>query len=150
MKEEKYIPKHKNGYTISNPYNIPVHDQGNKNNCTSHAYALSLEYKLSNFFKERTLVDVDDLWEKQKKFGKASEICGDTLEGPFLITEKYGVKFKTESGPTGTYLNGKIIMDVESNSTKEAKNSSINKYRPKVLILYFKIKLMWLYYKIFK
>jgi len=48
-------------YITPNPYNIPVHDQGNKNNCTSHAFALMLEYKLSEKFKERVIVDVDDL-----------------------------------------------------------------------------------------
>lgn len=102
-----YIPKHKS-WIIPNPYNIPVHNQGNKNNCTSHAFALLIEYNLSNRLKERALVDVDDLWEKQKKFGTATDE-GDTLEGPWLIAEKYGVIFNTDSGRRGTYfLGGKI------------------------------------------
>lgn len=91
-------------YTIPNPYNIPVHDQGNKNSCTAHAFALMMEYQLSDYFKERTLVDVDDLWEKQKKFGTASEEKGDLPDGPFKIAAKYGVRFKTDSGKTGAVI----------------------------------------------
>ena len=72
---------------VPNPYNIPVHNQRDKNNCTSHAFALMLEYKLSEKFKERVIVDVDDLWEKQKKFGTATEE-GDFLEDPFIIATK--------------------------------------------------------------
>ena len=43
-------------YIVPNPYNIPVHDQGNKNSCTAHAPALMMEYQLSDYFKERTLI----------------------------------------------------------------------------------------------
>lgn len=78
-------------------------------NCTSHAYALMIEYKLSDYFGERTLIDVDDLWEKQKKYGTASEIHGDFLKGPFIIGEKYGVLFTTASGKTGVYYPGQRI-----------------------------------------
>lgn len=105
-----YKPKHKS-HIIPNPYNIPVHNQGNRNNCTAHAFATGLELELSNKLKERTLVDVDDLWEKQKKYGKATEEDGDILEGPFIIKDKYGVKFKTDSGKTGIVLGNKIIFD---------------------------------------
>ncbi len=99
-------------YTTPNPYNIPIHDQGKKNNCTSHAFALMLEYKLSHRFKEKTLVDVDDLWEKQKKFGTATEEGGDFVDGPFLIAVKYGVKFKTDSGKTGIlFMSGRKRME---------------------------------------
>jgi hypothetical protein len=95
---------------IPNPYNIPVHNQANKNNCTSHAFAAVLEYELSNLFKERVIVDVDDLWEKQKKFGTATEE-GDFTEGSFIIATKYGVKFCTEGGRKGTFfLGGKIEL----------------------------------------
>jgi len=107
---DEYKPKHKK-YIIPNPYNIPVHDQGNKNNCTSHAFSSMLEYQLSEMFKERTLIDVDDLWEKQKKFGTATEE-GDRMDGPFIIAEKYGVKFKTDSGKKGIFfLSGRIEWD---------------------------------------
>lgn len=103
-----YIPKHQK-YRIPNPYNIPVHNQGDKNNCTSHAFALGLEYQLSNRFEERTLINVDDLWRKQKRFGTATE-KGDFQDGPFIIAEKYGVKFKSDSGKKGIFfLNGQII-----------------------------------------
>lgn len=103
-----YKPKH-DKYIVSNPYNIPVHDQGSKNNCTAHAVALSLEYQLSNKFKERTLINVDDLWNKQKGLGTATEENGDTLVGPYIIAEKYGVNFQTDSGRKGVFfLNGKI------------------------------------------
>lgn len=94
-------------YRVRNPYNIPVHDQGNKNSCTAHAFALMMEYQLSEHFKERTLVDVDDLWEKQKKFGTASEERGDLPDGPYKIATKYGFRFRTDSGKTGTvFLSG--------------------------------------------
>ncbi|MFZ3166629.1 MAG: hypothetical protein WA130_03365 [Candidatus Methanoperedens sp.] len=106
INKRRIIPK---SYEVPNPYNIPVHDQGNKNNCTSHAFSLMMEYRLSEKFKERTLVDVDDLWEKQKKFGTATEE-GDRSDGPFIIAEKYGVKFKTDSGKSGIFfLDGRII-----------------------------------------
>lgn len=99
---------------IPNPYNIPVHDQGKKKNCTSHAFASLIEFHLSNMFKERTLVDVDDLWNKQLKFGTATEEIGDiSTEGPFIIAKKYGVKFKTDSGKRGIYfLDGRIIWSI--------------------------------------
>jgi hypothetical protein len=103
------IPKR---YIIPNPYNIPIHDQGNKNNCSSHAFATMIEYLLSKEFKERTLVDVDDLWNKQRKFGTATEE-GDYIKGPFIIAKKYGVKFKTDSGKRGIFfLDGRIIWSI--------------------------------------
>lgn len=71
-------------------------------NCTSHSIALMLEFQLSAYFREKTLVDVDDLWEKQKKFGTASEAYGDYSGGPFIVGSRYGVRFRTESGKTGT------------------------------------------------
>lgn len=92
------LPK---SYIIPNPYNIPVHDQGNKNNCTSHAFALAIEYQLSNKLGEKVIVDVDDLWEKQRKFGTATD-AGDRIDGPFIIATKYGVRFDTENGRRGT------------------------------------------------
>jgi hypothetical protein len=100
------IPKSK---PIYNPYNIPVHDQKNKKNCTSHAFALIMEYQLSEKFKERCLVDVDDLWEKQKKFGTATEENGDLLRGPIIIAMNYGVNFTTDSGKRGIFFLGKEI-----------------------------------------
>ena len=99
--------KFPDSYEIPNPYNIPIHDQKDKMNCTSHAFASMMEYNLSDHFKERTLIDVDDLWEKQKKYGTATENGGDVLEGPCKIAIKYGVKFRTDSGKTGTvFLSG--------------------------------------------
>jgi hypothetical protein len=85
----------------ANPYDLPIHDQGDKNNCTSHAFASMTEDLLSRYFKERTLVDVDDLWEKQLKYGTATK-AGDRLDGPVVIGAKYGIRFKTDSGKTGT------------------------------------------------
>jgi hypothetical protein len=106
----EYIPKHKR-WIVPNPYNIPVHDQGIQNNCTSHAFALQMEYQLSDFFKERVIVDVDELWQKQKKYGTATE-DGDSLVGPSLIAEQYGVRFATQSGRKGIYfLGGEIKFD---------------------------------------
>lgn len=100
----KKIP---DSFEIPNPYNLPIHNQGNKNNCTSHAFASMIEYHLSDKLKERTLVDVDDLWEKQKKLGTATEE-GDFLDGPIVIATNYGVRFKTDSGREGTFfLSGK-------------------------------------------
>lgn len=96
-------------YEVPNSYNLPVHNQGNKNNCTSHAFASMLEYHLSDKLKERTLVDVDDLWEKQKKFGTATEEGGDFLDGPIIIATKYGVRFITESGKRGIVFIGKKV-----------------------------------------
>ena len=97
----KKLPK---SYKISNPHNIPIHNQGNKKNCTSHAFASVIEYQLSEQFKERVIVDVDDLWEKQKKFGTAIEERGDSFEGLFMVVEKYGVKFSTISGKKGIFF----------------------------------------------
>lgn len=102
----------KDSYIVPNLYNIPVHNQGNKNNCTSHAFAVMIEYKLSDKLKDRVIVDVDDLWEKQKKLGTASEEKGDLIEGPFIIATKYGVRFSTKRGRKGTFFLGdKIIFD---------------------------------------
>lgn len=103
-KDSDKIPE---SYIIPNPYNLPIHDQGNKNNCISYAFASMMEYNLSDHFKERTLIDVDDLWEKQKKYGIATAEKGDVMEGPFKIATKYGVRFKIDSGKTGTvFLSG--------------------------------------------
>ena len=87
---------------IPNPYNIPIHNQGNENNCTSHAFATMIEYKLSKILKERVLIEVDDLWTKQKGYGTAID-RGDTMEGVMFIADKYGMKFQTESGRKGIY-----------------------------------------------
>ena len=91
-------------FRVPNPYNLPVHNQGNKNNCTSHAFASVAEDYLSNKLKERVLIDVDDLWEKQKKFGTATEERGDFLDGPIIIARKYGVRFSTKKGRHGTFF----------------------------------------------
>ena len=109
INKNRIIPK---SYEVPNPNNIPVHDQANKNNCTSHAFAAMIEYRLSEKFNERTLVDVDDLWNKQRKFGTATEE-GDSSEGPFIMAKKYGVKFKTDSGKSGIFfLDGRIIWSI--------------------------------------
>jgi hypothetical protein len=60
------------------------------------------EYKLSNVLKEQVLIDVDDLWEKQKKFGTATE-KGDTIEDAMKIADEYGMLFKTKSGVKGIF-----------------------------------------------
>src|SRR3989344_1295607 len=93
-------------YSIPDIYNLPRRDQSEKNNCTSHAFAYLIEVHLSNHFKERTVIDVDDLWEKQLKYGTATD-QGDFPEGPFIIATKYGVRFLTDSGKHGTlFLTG--------------------------------------------
>lgn len=93
------LPDH---YEIPNPYKIPVHDQQGLNNCTSHALALCLEYYLSDCLKERVEIDVIDLWNKQLKYGTASE-QGDTLEDAIFIADKFGVLFKTINGRKGIF-----------------------------------------------
>lgn len=104
MMEEKF-PKE---FRIPNPYDIPIHDQKGKNNCTSHAFATMFEYRLSELFKEQVLIDVDDLWEKQLKYGTATE-AGDTMEGVIYIANKYGMLFKTKSGRKGIFKPNKGI-----------------------------------------
>ena len=99
FKRKKKLPKR---VFIDNPYNIPIHDQKDKNNCSSHAFAAMYEYHLSAYFKERTLVDVDDLWDKQLKYGTATE-HGDTLEDVMKVADEYGVLFTTDSGKTGLF-----------------------------------------------
>jgi hypothetical protein len=91
---------------IPDPYNVPVHNQGDKNNCTAHAYAASIELTLSRELQERVTVDVDDLWEKQKNFGTATEDEGDTVRGCVIIAAIHGVKFETESGKLGIFYPG--------------------------------------------
>jgi len=69
-----------------------------------------MELLLSDMFKERTLIDVDDLWDKQKKYGTAVDANGDFIDGPIVIAKKYGLKFETASGKKGTYYpDGTII-----------------------------------------
>ena len=92
-------------YTVPDPYGLfgaEHHNQGAKSNCTSHSFALMVEMQLSTHFKERTLIDVDDLWDKQKRFGTATEERGDFADGPFIIASTHGVRFRTDSGKTGT------------------------------------------------
>ena len=91
---------------VPNPYNVPVHDQGDKNNCTAHANAALIELTLSRMLKERVTVDVNDLWEKQKNFGTAIEDEGDTVRGSAIIAAIHGVKFETESGKKGIFYPG--------------------------------------------
>jgi hypothetical protein len=91
---------------VPNPHNIPVHNQGRKNNCTAHSNATLIEYTLSGIFKERVIVDVDDLWLKQKKFGTATEQGGDTLTDSVIVAARYGIKFETDSGKKGIFYPG--------------------------------------------
>jgi hypothetical protein len=91
---------------VPNPYNIPVHNQGRKNNCTAYTNATLIESTLSRVLKERVIVDVDDLWEKQKKFGTATEQGGDTLTDSVIIAARYGIKFETDSGKKGIFYPG--------------------------------------------
>lgn len=98
-------------FILPNPYNLPVHEQGSENNCTSHAAAGMLEYHLSAILQERSIINVEDLWHKQKTLGTATN-DGDYLDGPLKIATKYGVKFTTESGRKGVYfLGGQIIFE---------------------------------------
>lgn len=99
-------------FTVPNPYNIQPRIQGNENNCTSLSLAYLIEYQLSNKLKERVVVDVDDLWRKQKTLGTAT-VDGDLAEGAFKIAEKYGVRFYTENTRrTGTYfLGSELVFD---------------------------------------
>ncbi|MFH0833855.1 MAG: hypothetical protein V2A63_00490 [Patescibacteria group bacterium] len=87
-----------------------MHDQKGKNNCTSHAFATCIEYQLSNLLKERVLVNVDDLWEKQKKYGTAKDGVGDLIEGPMKIAAKYEVLFSTASGKNGIFFLGRGVF----------------------------------------
>lgn len=80
-------------YMIPNKFIPPIHNQGNKNNCTAHAVASAIEIELSKKLGKRVIVDVDDLWEKQKKFGTATEEGGDSLEDALFIAKKYGVRY---------------------------------------------------------
>jgi hypothetical protein len=100
FKQRKKIPDQ---YIVPNPYNIPIHNQGNKYNCTSHAVATLYEYKLSELLKERALIDVDDLWNNQLKYGTATEHEGDTIADAFNIANEYGMLFTTDSGKKGIY-----------------------------------------------
>jgi len=113
-KVKKSPPRLSESYIVPNPYNLPIHDQAGKNNCTSHVYASTMEYRLSEYFKERTLIDVDDLWEKQKRYGTATDE-GDFMDGPHKVAVRYGIRFKTDSGKTGIMLGAKkgwqIIVD---------------------------------------
>lgn len=100
---------------VPDPYGLldpSLHIQGDKNNCTSHSFALMIEMQISNIFKERTLIDVDDLWEKQKKYGTATEGHGDFMEGPWFIASTRGVRYRTDSGKSGTllFLNGNWVI----------------------------------------
>ena len=98
-KKEKFPDE----FIIPNTYNIPIHDQGNKSNCTSHAIATMIEYRLSNEFKQLVTVDVEDLWEKQKKYGTAKEGIGDSIEDAVKVAQEYGVIYKKSNGETGIY-----------------------------------------------
>ena len=50
------------------------------------------------------MIDVDDLWEKQLKYGTAVEGKKDTMEDVFKIADEYCMKFQTVSGKR-EYLN---------------------------------------------
>lgn len=94
-------------FIVPNPYDIPIHDQKGKNNCTSHAFATMYEFKLSELFKEQVLID--DLWEKQLKYGVATEVNGDNTEGVIEIANKHGMLFRTKSGRKGIFRPDKGI-----------------------------------------
>ena len=71
--------------------------------------------QLSDIFQERILIDVDDLWDKQLRYGTAIEEIGDSFDGPFNMAAKYGIRFTRDSGKTGTLFlsegGWKIKMD---------------------------------------
>jgi len=91
------IPK---TFILPNPHNIPVKNQGNSPSCTSHGLASMFERQLSNHFNELVTIDAKDLWEKQLKYGTATD-QGDTVIGAFFVADKYGMKFETKSGIKG-------------------------------------------------
>ena len=86
-------------YTVPDPYGLldtSNHIQRGENNCTSHSFALMMEFQLSNLFKQRILIDVDDLWGKQKKFGTATREV-DYIHRPWEIYIRHGLKYKTKT-----------------------------------------------------
>ncbi len=89
-------------FETPDPYNIPIHDQGNKNSCVLHALAVCIEEYLSEEFKERTLIDVDDWWDNMLKYGMATT-DGTTVELAMEYISKHGVKYTTDSGKCGIY-----------------------------------------------
>jgi hypothetical protein len=91
-----------NKLIIPNMYNVPIHDQGAESSCTSHAVAAAVELVLSEMLGERALIDVDDLWDKQKMYGTATE-NGDSVTVAIEIASKYGLLFETESGKKGIF-----------------------------------------------
>jgi hypothetical protein len=101
-------------FIIPNNYDLPIHDQKDKNNCTSHSIAEMFEYKLSEYFKEQTLIDVDDLWEKQLKYGTATQ-DGDTMEDAMKTADEYGMLFTTKSGKKGIFRPTKGIEMIDNN-----------------------------------
>lgn len=100
-------------YEIPIPKGFKVHNQGNKMNCTSHAITGGIEIQLGNKLGEAIYCDVDDLWEKQKKFGTATEEEGEYMENAWRIAATYGIKFKTFCGKTGTiYPSAKSLITI--------------------------------------
>lgn len=55
------------------------------------------------------MIDVDDLWEEQLKYGTAVEGKGDTMEDVFKIADEYCMKFQTASGKKGVFKPSKGI-----------------------------------------
>ncbi len=105
---------------------LPVHDQGSKNSCTAHSFALMLELQLSRHLGDVVHIDVDDLWDKQKIFGTATEEKGDVMEGPFIIAEEYGVRFKTNGGMSGLFYPSRgIVYDNKRFMNKKNKTNIV-------------------------
>ena len=98
-------------YMVPGWKHFTPHNQGNKSNCTSHAIAACLELMLSGKLQKKVTVDVDDLWEKQKKLGTAKEGIGDYMENALKIASTYGVKFSVEDGGKGEWKQGSFIFE---------------------------------------
>lgn len=108
-----------------NTYDLPPHDQGDKNSCTAHAVAMMFEMHLSNDFREPVSIDGDDLWEKQLKFGTATE-DGDDFVGVLYIADKYGMKFETKSGIKGILKPSSGVEILEDALPKKARFGAAN------------------------
>lgn len=72
--------------------------------CTIGGMAMHVELQLTLKLKERVIVDVEDLWEKQKKYGTIIDKVWCPPEEVNMIASKYGIKYKTESGESKTYF----------------------------------------------
>ena len=123
---DSYEPEHKYTWT---------HNQGDRPTCVLHSWAYIEELKLADIFKQKIMIDVDEIWDRMLSAGLADENGTQIPIAINFINSTYYI-FQTENGIRYWWFGNKVeLMWEESVLLEEGvlkiKNDKVVPRRPR-------------------